>query len=237
MITPRDGAESWQPDEPAPSNFNQAAFQQHIDQITGTRDGRSLIKLVWAPSEKRWSPHPHGDEPVGYQFPIFVAYTTADGVHVAAPRWVLLERIEPEQFAPTWEASRYTREDDGRLWDWKGPCPSEYYAELRCITSHDGLCCPCLGDTCECGIDYDHCWGRYIEPSEATLNWVRQVFWESVHDRDVNPTGEVTATNIQQQLAATMLERQEQKRARQREFNQSMLSFWERRPHSIVLPN
>lgn len=233
-IKPRDGAESWQPDMAPPSNFNREAFQRRIDQITGTRDGAPLIKLVWAPADKRWTPCPH-HSPVGYTFPIFVAYTTADGEHVAAPRWVLLERIEPEQFAPTWEQMRYTMEN-GILWDWKGPCPSEYYAELRCITQHDGLCCPCLGDTCECGRDYDHCWGRYLEPNERTLGWIRQVFWESTHDADVNPTGEV-GTNAQRQLASTILERQEQKRQRQREFNNSMLQFWERKPHSIVMPN
>ena len=234
-IKPRDNAESWVPDMAPPSYFDSAAFQKRIDLITGTRNGKSLIKLVWAPADKRWTPCPH-NKPVGYTFPIFVAYTTADGEHVAAPRWVLLERIEPEQFAPTWEKGRYTMED-GVLWDWKGPCPNEYYAELRCVTQHDGLCCPCLSDTCECGRDYDHCWGRYLEPNERTLDWVRQVFWESTHDRDVNPTTNVVALDAQQQLATTILEQQERKRQRQREFNQSMLSFWERKPHSIVMPS
>lgn len=233
--TPRDGAETWTPFMPAPSNFDKAVYQKRIDNIVGTRDGRPIIKLAWAPDELRWRPHAHGDTPPGYTFPIFIAYHDADGSEVAAPRWVLLERLEPEQFAPTWEATRYSMYQ-GRLWDWSGPCPSERYIELRAHCYHDGVCCPCRKLwTCQCGVEYDHCWGRYAEPDEQLLNWIRRKSWEAQHDPDVKPTDDVRyleSAHAQQELRSTVLNRQEQQKESALELNRHFLNHWERKPHS-----
>jgi hypothetical protein len=173
-----------------PSNFNQAAYQQKIDRIVGVRNGEPLIKLAWAPDELRWTPHKLGDAPPGYTFPIFYAGKDEAGHYLGAERWVLLERIEWEQFGPVWEAGRYTTWQ-GFVWDLKGPCPSERYTELRCHSNHDGDCCPCIGDACECGEQYDHCWGKYLEPDEHLLNWIRKVSWEAARDPDVDPTKDI----------------------------------------------
>ena len=237
---PRDGAENWRPNEPLPFSFSQqdqAAFQKRIDSAVGTRDGRPLVRLAWAPAEKRWYPHPHGTEPPGYTFPIFHAYTNADGELVAAPRWVLLGRIEPEQYAPAWEATRYSF-DDGRLWDWKGPCPSERYVELWCHAYHDGLCCPCIKyGICDCGEQYAHCWGRYLDPNERLLQWIAERAFESRSDPDVNPTADArmfTAPNAQRDLATELSRRQERAREERLRFSTAMFSHWERKPHSTI---
>ncbi len=245
IITPRDGAEHWEANEPPPSNFDQSAFQSRIDQVVGTRDGRPIIKLAWAPQEFRWYPHVMGEEPPGYVFPIFHAFTTSEGDLVAAPRWVLLERIEPEQYAPTeqfWEARRY-QYDNGELWDMTGPIPSEKYVELRCHTSHDGVCCPCLGDTCSCGLEYAHCWGRYIEPNDRLLNWVKKKNWETLHDKDVNPTQDIRffeSNEAQRDLASEIRNGQKQRREDIKVYSDYMANHWERKPHSvggIIIPN
>ena len=243
IVTPRDGAESWQPNEPAPSNFDQAAYQKRINDIVGTKDGRPLIKLAWAPQEFRWWPYRVGEEDEkGYVFPIFHAYTTALGELVAAPRWVLMERIEPAQYAPTpqfWEAKRYNTEnnEDGSvsLWDLTGPCPSEKYVELRCHSYHDGVCCQCIGMTCECGIEYAHCWGRYAEPDEHLLNWVRQRNWESLHNKDVAPDKDIrdfTAPQAQQDLKSILIRNLQQQKEDRAKYSDFMLSHWDRKPHS-----
>lgn len=239
MNFPRDGAESWTANMPAPSNFNQSAYQKKIDDLVGTRDGRPIIKLAWAPEEFRWWPHPCGDEPKGYMFPIFHAYTDADGTLIAAPRWVLLERIEPAQFAPTphfWESKRYSY-DSGVLWDLTGPCPSEKYVELRCHSYHDGICCSCLGDTCECGIEYAHCWGKYAEPNERLLEWIRQRVYEVRNDPDVNPDADIryfVAPRAQQGLAGAILTAQERLEQDKQAYNDYMLNHWQRKPHSTI---
>ncbi len=250
-----------------PSSVDVFKYQQKIDRITGTRDGRSLIKLAWAPEELRWRPRACSwEQPPtqsDYSFPIFIAYHDEDGNEVAAPRWVLLQRIEPEQYARTWEATRYSinakrhafakdplgdylldrfgnpvlieETGDDRLWDWSGPCPTERYVELRAVCAHDGLCCPCLGDECQCGPEYFHCWGRYREPDESLLDWVRKTAWQAAHDPDVNPTQDVEcleSAHAQIKLRDAMIEAQEQKKEKGLALNNHMLNHWERKPVS-----
>lgn len=218
-----------------PSNFNQAAFQSKIDRITGTKDGRPLIKLAWAPDELRWMPHKLGDDPEGYTFPIFCTGKNEQGEFVAPERWVLLERIEPEQFAHTWEAKRYVNWR-GSVYDVKGPCPSEKYVELRCHAYHDEVCCPCVGDECKCGEKYNHCWGRYAEPDEHLLNWIRQTAWEARQDSDVKPTESeqtFTAPNAQQELMNRFRQREEKKQETADEAWRHIESTFIRQPHSV----
>ena len=258
---PRDGAESWTPNMVPPlsfSNKDHAAYQKRIDSIVGTRDGRSIIKLAWAPLEKRWRPHACGDEPPGYTFPIFIAYHDADGNEVAAPRWVLLERLEPEQFARMWEDQRYTIEEekrwfdgvqwhtsgDGRLWDWKGPCPDERYVELWCHAFHDGICCPCIKyGLCECGEQYEHCWGRYLDPNDRLIDWITKASYGARNDPDVKPTADIRyfeAPEAQRELAKTLTDAQQESKEQAIRFNEHMLSHWNRKPVStsgIILPN
>lgn len=274
-IKPRDNAESWLPDEPMPASCSQKQFEQtqkRIDAIVGTVDGRSIIKLAWAPAEKRWRPHAHGTDADGYTFPIFIAYVDAQGHEVAAPRFVLLQRLEWEQYGPIWEAGRYTVEQvktayavdelgnyitnrfgnlipigttgDGRLWDWKGPCPAERYTELWCHCYHDGICCPCIKyGVCSCGEQYDHCWGRYLDPNEQLLEWVRQQAYAARQDPDVKPTQDIRqfeAPQAQSEGRSRALSAMEQKRQARIEFSNHLLRHWERKPHStsgIVLSN
>lgn len=174
-----------------PASFTSAdvaTFQRHIDDATGTRNGRPINKLAWGPSELRWYPYRMGKPERGYTLPIFYYGNDANGEKVAVPRWVLLERLEPNQYAATWEQGRYSVWD-GDVWDWKGPCPSERYVELRVHANHDGECCPCRGYECKC-MD-EHCWGRYVDPNADLLDWVRETIKASMADPEVQPGSDV----------------------------------------------
>lgn len=220
-----------------PRGFDRAAYQKRIDDLVGTRDGRSIMKLAWGPEERRWMPHRMEDEPQGYIFPIFCNGKDADGELTCPDRWVLLERIEPQQFAPTWELGRYSRYD-GSMWDWKGPLPDEKYIELRAHCYHDGKCCPCLGNECVCGEKYAHCWGKYVEPDEGLMDWIRKVAWESKHDPDVQPTQDIRqfqSTHAQQELRSNMLNAQEKDKVDHEEFSRHMLEHWNKKPASVVI--
>lgn len=224
---------------PPPASFGyreQAAFQRRIDSVTGTRNGRPLMKLAWAPDELRWMPHRLGDEPLGNVYPIFCTGKNTEGQFTAPERWVLLERIEPEQYAAEWEGKRYVNWQ-GTIWDVKGPCPSEKYVELRCHSYHDGECCACIGDTCNCGELYDHCWGKYAEPNEHLLDWIRQTAWEARQDKDVKPTEDVrffTAPNAQRELAERVVEQQETTRSQFDDLDKEVRSYWDRKPRSLT---
>jgi hypothetical protein len=225
-----------------PRGFNRAAYQKRIDDVVGTRDGRPIIKLAWAPEERRWMPHRLTDagepiNPQGYVFPIFCSGKDANGELTAPNRWVLLERIEPEQFAPTWELGRYSF-FKGSMWDWKGPLPTEKYIELRAHCYHDGECCKCIGSACECGVEYAHCWGKYAEPNEQLMSWIRQKNWESQQDSDVQPLADgryLESPRAQQALRSSMLGEQEKDKASFDEFNRHFVDHWVKQPASVAV--
>jgi hypothetical protein len=230
-----DNTASWTVNMPPPRSFtraDQVEYQKQIDAITGTRDTRPLMKLSWGPEELRWYPHVLGTDPPGYTFPICHFGYDADGQHIAAPRWGLWERLEPEQFAPQWEASRYNVHN-GQVWDLKGPCPSERYILLRVHAYHDGVCCPCHGECECCGVDT--CWGRYADPDTRLLEWIRKTAYEARNDSDVDPlcrAQDFTAPQAQRELQSSVINAREQRQADVDDFSRRMLDYWERKPVS-----
>ena len=189
------------------------AYQKRIDSVVGTtKGGRPIIKLAWAPDEMRWRPYSLETAAPGYTFPIFVAIKDEEGNEIAAPRWVLLERSEPEQYGPTWEQGRYGVHD-GKVWDWKGPCPAERYTELWRHVVHDGRCCPCKGDQCDC-TDVD-CWGLYVDPNDALLEKIGRWVEITTSDSDIKPTMDArsfTAPNAQRETAHALALAEERER-------------------------
>jgi hypothetical protein len=84
-------------------------------------------------------------------------------------------------------------------------------------------------------VEYDHCWGKYSEPDEQLLNWVRMKAWESRNDPDVNPTADVRyleSAHAQRELRSRIIADQEKKKEERDEFNKYMESHWNRKPHS-----
>lgn len=216
----------------APRGVDAIAYQCSIDRITGTCDSRPIIKLVWCPDEFRWMPHKLSDEPPGYIFPSFCAARDKDGEFRAPDRWALMDRLEWPQYGPTWEAIRYKRHK-GDVWDLKGPCPSEKYAELKCHTYHSGKCCPCIGDECACE---DHCWGTYVEPNEHLLDWIRKNVRLSEQDSDVDPFADVRffeAPHAQQQLVSDFKTAWAKDAEDVAKFDSEAIDLFLRQPHTV----
>jgi hypothetical protein len=157
------------------------------------------------------------ESPKGYTLPIFYYGNDGDGGKVAAPRWVLLERLEPEQYAGTWEVGRYSVYD-GTVWDWKGPCPSERYVELRAHCYHNGECCPCHGAECRCMGALEHCWGYYLDPNSNLLDWIKRTIKAAMGDPEVRPGDDVRYLDAPQgqrdalTRSQTLAEKQEDER-------------------------
>lgn len=188
-----------------PSNYDEAVFQKRINSLVGTKDGRPLILLDWAPNRFRWYPHRLGTDPAGYAFPSFCNSAPL----VSPDRWGLWMRNEREQYGPLWEATRYMKLK-GQVWDIKGPCPPEKYTELKLHACHDTDCCPCDGYDCTCD---DHCHGKYAEPNEFLFDWIRKVAYEALRDPDVQPTEDarfLETPHAQREVANTEQRVQEQ---------------------------
>lgn len=213
-------------------SFNRAAYQRCIDQSIGTANGRPLVKLVWCPSEFRWMPHKLGEEPPGYVFPQFCT-KRVEGKFIAPERWGVLERLEWPQYGPMWEAKRY-KKHKGDVWDLTGPCPEEKYFELRLYADHDGWCCPCIGSQCDC-IEVN-CEGRYAEPNNDLLNWIRKVAWESKQDKDVDPHADIRffeSPNAQREVKSERKTAQEKSQVEVEAFDREAVDLFLRAPHSV----
>lgn len=199
---PLNRPESWVPSMPHPLGFDRVAqsrFQKLIDRITGLARGEhSIIKLDWGPEVLGWQPYPHGSIPIGYTQPTWLALWDSEGNDVAAARWVLSERIEPEQYLPGWEDGRWVWMDTpnrvviyddqgneltekGKLHDVKGdPPPNGLYDPLHCHIVHRRGCCLRPENS-------ERCWGYYVEPNQGLLEFIAERAWTARNDKEIDP--------------------------------------------------
>lgn len=87
--------------------FNVEAFQARINDRVGlNRDGRPIVRLVWGQDVRQ---HVFTEETPRYwtrrlkKLDGYIWYTI--------PRWILERRMEPEQYAAAWNATRYSLKD------------------------------------------------------------------------------------------------------------------------------
>ena len=87
--------------------FDVEAFQARIDDRVGlNRDGRPIVRLVWGQDVTQ---HIFGESTPRYwtrRLKVGAGYTW-----YTVPRWIFERRIEPEQYADAWNATRYSIRD------------------------------------------------------------------------------------------------------------------------------
>ena len=173
-----------------------AEVQKEIDAICGvTRDNKSIVKLVWNGDRRYWKPY-HTQwnslgKPVGELElrPRVLFKRVIDGKNNIAryafpPRWLLLTRLEPEQYAPQWAFS-------SRIFDpvlgvevqlLPEEPPKEYFEWFSTIAEHNGYCC---GVVSKYGVN---CNGAYAHP-RACLTDLRLIRRGMEEDgvKDTNP--------------------------------------------------
>lgn len=199
---PINRPEKWWAAMARPLGFDksaQARYQKLIDRVAGTgRMGESLIKLDWGPEVLGWQPYPLGSSPIGYTQPTWLALWDYEGNDVAAPRWVLSQRIEPEQYLQEWENDRWVWMDTpnraviydpqgnevtekGRLHDVKGePPPDGFYSPLHCHLVHKHGCCLRPENA-------ERCWGYYVAPNQDLLEFIGERAWAARNDKEIDP--------------------------------------------------
>lgn len=182
---PLNCPEKWTPGMSKPWGFDskaQVRFQKAIDRIVGlSHGGHSIIKLEWAPDVYEWRPYALGSNPTGYTLPYWLALWDVNGNEVAAPRWVLHERGEPEQYLPGWENDRWVMLE-GKMHDAKGdPPPDGIYTRWHRHIAHHSACCSRTGNE-------DDCWGFYVEPNEDLLQYIGKMAWQARNDKEIDPT-------------------------------------------------
>lgn len=179
--------------------FNVAKFQKRLNRICGTSDGKPIVELTWAWNPKNrdfyyvdWDSFGRGVKAEFRYKYRFASFTLPDGdtIDVPPPRWILSQRYEPGQYAPSWEASRWMTRNLGK--DEKGNNifkrfelrpempPDGWYSFLRCIADHnaDQSCC-----TRAFRERRAVCWGYYREPAQFDLDLVE----DAVKRRNADP--------------------------------------------------
>lgn len=184
-----------------PPLFNRTKWQKKIDKIVGVSErGKSIIVLRWA-----WESSYEMFGQLKQRYSFLTLEIKGQEVQFSVPRWVIEQRIEPEQFKPSWDATRYVvdpstvitdpntakYDEDGNCTYTgdviyagdkldKGPCPNEWFQNLWIIADHDGLCCKKAEEMSR------SCWGYYRNPSEWDLNEVRRIHHAKLNDPDYN---------------------------------------------------
>jgi hypothetical protein len=148
--------------------------QKEIDSVVGvTRDNRPIAVLAWNGDTKYWKDicldWDAEGEPVAFiKRPIVLYRTVRNPVGKLLrdefpPRWLILTRIEPEQYADTWERdSRVFLPDRGTYVRVKpSEPPKEWHVWFMTVAEHTPFCC---GKAAEEGRT---CYGRYAHPNLA----------------------------------------------------------------------
>lgn len=159
-------------------------IQREADSIMGlTRDGKSIVKIVWNGDKRYWKriyrQWDSSGSPIGIPAsrPILL-YKTVYDVHgkilrdAFPPRYLILTRIEPEQYHDEWKASGLVFHPQYKKYIRLRPSepPKDWYLWFATVADHDNWCC---GQASENDV---MCFGKYAHPAKAlqTLREIRK---------------------------------------------------------------
>lgn len=207
-----------------PPLFNRRKFQRRIDEITElTVRGQSKILLRWA-----WESNYVMFGKLRQRYCFLKIPVKGVETEFSIPRWVMEERIEPEQIRESWESTRYVLDpatvvndvdpDTGKVrkvihagdkMD-KGECPREWFRNLWVIADHDGLCCQKAEQMSRA------CWGYYRHPDDRDINRVERIHQMKLRDETFNQSPfEVLTPETLEQSAKSAFEETRERKARQ----------------------
>lgn len=150
-----------------------ASVQTQVDSILGVgRDKKSIAKVVWNGDAKFWKEifidwDITGEPTVLIRRPHLLYKTIVDSKDnfvrdVFVPRYIVLTRIEPEQYVMTWEKDTkiYCPERKRKISYRPTTPPADYYLWHATIAHHNGHCCA-VADK-----EGAACFGQYAPPSK-----------------------------------------------------------------------
>lgn len=206
-LHPLDDPQVWlnNPMYAAPSEVDLVRAQSEIDSIVGTTRGNEpIIKVVWNGDRRYWlkffmSWNASGmpDKAV-VRRPLVRYKALRDNNRklvrdVFPPRFLLLSRIEPEQFASTWKQDSYVFAPEINRLKQIRPSepPSVLWLWYATIARHTDYCCATAARNKE------RCYGDYAPPSYCLDALGQQVKACAKSGLDNNPFKDVDASIVQ----------------------------------------
>jgi len=165
-LPPLDDPKVWEA-EPAyepPRNVDTKAAQKWIDSIIGvTRDNQSILKLVWSGDRSYWYQFfmERGELVKRPRLRSKLIFDSNKGMRrdVFPPRWILLLRLEPEQYADKWREESWVFDPAvGRRLIRPEEPPKVFWMWYATVAKHSDYCCA----TAE--KEKRFCFGKYAEP-------------------------------------------------------------------------
>lgn len=182
---------------PPSFGLQRTKFQKQIDNIVGLSARRqSLIMLRWA-----WESSYMMFGKLKQRYSFVTLEIKSREVQFSVPRWVIEQRIEREQFKPSWDATRYVVDPVTVVTDTskakydlngdltyagdvihagdkldKGECPNEWHQNLWMVADHDGQCCKKAEQMGR------SCWGYYRNPSQWDLEEIKRIHHAKLND-------------------------------------------------------
>lgn len=177
-LSPMDDPDVWleAPMYSPPSGVDIVAEQKWIDSLMGTtRNGESIYKLVWNGDRRywyefymQWFSTGLPSSPLTRRPRIRYKALRDDNTRalirdVFPPRWLILTRIEPEQYAETWkqESWVYAPEIHCKKQIRPDDPPKVFWMWYATIAKHDDYCCATKAR------EYKKCFGSYRPPRYA----------------------------------------------------------------------
>lgn len=173
-VHPLDDPAMWErvPPHRAPSDVDVEKEQAEINRIYGTtREGQPIMKLVWNGDRTYWEEFydqwdSFGEPLHKSKFP-FIRYKTRRDQFgnrlqdVFPPRWLILCRVEPEQYADDWAALSYIFDPVLKMPKPIRPTtpPPVFWLWFATIGHHTDTCCATKRR------NYEHCYGTYARPA------------------------------------------------------------------------
>lgn len=157
-----------------------ASIQREIDSIVGvTRDNESIIKIVWNGDRRYWKSYfsswdscGQGKELIQRPIVCYRRSTDINGQKFDAfpPRWLLITRIEAEQFADNYAETCYVYDPELNLKIQIKPTtmPKVMWVWFETVAEHTPFCCT------EQYRMNEMCYGLYAPP-EKVLHTLRQM--------------------------------------------------------------
>lgn len=201
--------------------FDVQSYQDRIDAKVGlNKNGESIIRLVWGQDV---------EQRLFEEFtPRYWTKRKRQGVEYTywrVPRWIFEKRIEPEQYAPNWNATRFSLLDESGVPLNKGDAPVEYFTFAYTAAVHENFGMD-QGQPACCARHYytdrSRCWGEYRNPNDFDLQLVSQAVREMEAQKHIDPYAPLSASQLAEaEVAANM---QAEEAARQfEEYEQAMI--------------
>lgn len=205
VLSPYDNPDVWRRSAAydPPSNVDIEREQAAINMIGGTtRNGEPIFKLVWNGDHRFWDGYymrwTIAGQPIGdlKRRPRirYKVLRDADGRVVRdsfPPRWLLLTRLEPEQFAKGWKNESWVY--DASIGRKKMIRPDEppkvFWLWFMTIAKHTDYCCA------KAEKEQRICYGKYVPPSFAHSALAQQVKADEQQGKR-NPFADISSQTI-----------------------------------------